>query len=84
LFGYLYFELDDLLTIICFTHPIQIMFAIQHLVLAKFENGTTGERNVMTGERRYGLVERYEQEKLDDEAFPPFKRILFWNDVYKL
>jgi hypothetical protein len=54
-------------------------------VLAKFEDETAGEPiNVMTGERRYGLVERYEQEKMKDDADPPFKRILFWNTVYKL
>jgi hypothetical protein len=64
-----------------FTSAEQMTFAIQHLALAKFENGSAGERNVMTGERRYGLVERYEQEKMADEAYPPFKRILFWNTV---
>jgi hypothetical protein len=64
-----------------FTSAEQMTFAIQHLALAKFENGTAGERNVMTGEPRYGLVERYEQEKMEDQAYPPFKRILFWNTV---
>jgi hypothetical protein len=54
---------------------------IQHLRLAKFENGAVlGEPNVMTDER-YGLVEKYEQDQLEDDADPPFKRILFWNDV---
>jgi hypothetical protein len=58
---------------------------IQHLGLAKFENGTTalGEPNGMTDERSR-LVERYEQDKLIDDADPPFKQILFWNDVHNL
>jgi hypothetical protein len=57
---------------------------IQHLGLAKFENGTTalGEPNGMTADERFKLVERYEQDKLEDDADPPFKRILFWNDVH--
>jgi hypothetical protein len=29
---------------------------------------------------KYNLVEKYEQDKLLD-VDPPFKRILFWNDV---
>jgi hypothetical protein len=81
----------------CF-YPERITFAnIQHLGFfnpkqskAKFdENGTVllgepGEPiNVMTSSERYGLVERYEQDKLvlRDYADPPFKRIIFWNTV---
>jgi hypothetical protein len=30
---------------------------------------------------KYNLVEKYEQEKLPDNVDPPFKRILYWNDV---
>jgi hypothetical protein len=31
---------------------------------------------------KYNLVEKYEQERLSDNADdPPFKRILYWNDV---
>jgi hypothetical protein len=64
-------------------HPEQMTFAIQHLGLAKFENGTVlGEPNVMTADERFKLVERYEQDQLEDDADPPFKRILFWNDVH--
>jgi hypothetical protein len=76
--------------VVCF-HPERFKSAIKHLAFinpdqflkAKFENGTVlGEPNVMTDER-YRLVERYEQDTLAD-ADPPFKRILFWNDVHNL
>jgi hypothetical protein len=30
---------------------------------------------------KYNLMEKYEQEHLSDDDDPPFKRILFWNDV---
>ncbi len=30
---------------------------------------------------KYNLVEKYEQDTLLDGVDPPFKRILFWNDV---
>lgn len=55
---------------------------VEHHKAGSVATGSTDQPINDTTTERYELMERYSQDTLPD-IDPPFKRILFWNEVYK-